>query len=232
MREKNIFLVNILLCLSTFVFTACNLSLTEKILTENNIADDTEGNTDVENGINMETNDDSVDIPESYKVTPRDADAYYENNSKVVSVIDIQDSSAVHTEAETYDNLSDRGFSEYSITSEYSMDGTYYPAIDISDSSSTKHPMYQTYYVTASGDIWTVFEINGVVMANPVSYNLQSDLDVQVIISETDTVTSYDSATNKYYVTIPNELALIVKTVNRIDAETLENLTIEGIDGL
>jgi len=176
--------------------------------------------TDVEDGMTS-----------SYEVTPPDADEYFQNNSTIVAEIDINASNEVRTEAETYNNFTDRGFAENPITTEYAMDGKYYKATEISRSSS-KHPIYQTYYISANGDYWTIIEINGVIMANPLSYNEQSELDVLVIISESSTVTSYDSTTNKFYETIPDKSALIVKTVSRIDAETLDNLTFGGIDAL
>lgn len=172
------------------------------------------------------------DDQSTYEVTPIDADEYFQNNSTIVAAFDINDSSEVRTEAETYSNLTDRGFTEYPITTEYAMDGKYYQPAEISGASSSKHPGYETYYISASGDFWTIVEINGAVMANPLSYNDQSGLDVMVIISESATVTSYDSATNKFYETIPSESALIVKTVSRIDTETLDGLTIGGIDAL
>ena len=53
-----------------------------------------------------------------------------------------------------------------------------------------------------------------------------------VVISESATITSYDSTTNKFYEIIPDSSMLIVKTVSRIDAETLDNLTFGGIDAL
>lgn len=169
------------------------------------------------------------DMPQSYEVAPPDADEYFHNNSQVISEMCVKDSNTVHTEAEAYANFADRGFTDYSITTEYSMDGEYSDAVDISDTSSATHPIYQTYYITESGDIWTIFEINGVVMANPVSYNMESDFGIQVIISESNTVTSYDSTTNKFYETIPKVTELLVQTVSRIDAETLESLTVGEI---
>ena len=48
-----------------------------------------------------------------------------------------------------------------------------------------------------------------------------------VILSETDTITSYDSSTNKFYVNIPKESQTVIKTVSKIDAETIEKLTNE-----
>ena len=174
----------------------------------------------------------SLGFAEQYHVTPPDADEYFNSNSKVISVIDANMSDDVPTEAQTFETLTERGFTEFSITSDYTMDGTYYDAADISETSTSKHPVYETYYVTESGDVWTIIVINSTIMANPVSYNLQSNLGVQVIISETDTVTSYDSTTNQFYETIPHNSELIVKTVKKIDADTLEALTYGVIDGL
>ena len=174
----------------------------------------------------------ALGLTEQYHVTPPDADEYFDKNSTVIAVSDANTSDDVQTEAQTCETLTERGFAEYPITSNYSMDGTYYDATEISIASASKHPVYETYYVTDSGDVWTIIIINGSIMANPVSYNLQSNLGVQVIISETDTVTSYDSATNQFYETIPHDSELIVKTVKRIDDETLETLTYGVIDSL
>lgn len=167
---------------------------------------------------------------EEYKVNAPDAESYYKNNSDIIMEIDVNDSNDVLTESEACTEVTERGFEEYPITTEYSMDGVYSDATNISDNSSNKHPIYQTYYVSNSGDLWTLFVINGSVVANPVSFNIQSELSVQVIISEKDTVTSYDSTTNKFFETIPDESVLLVITVDRIDAETLNSLTIGEID--
>lgn len=169
---------------------------------------------------------------ESYEVSTKDADEYYKNNSRVISEINAQDSDKVSSEKDIKRNLDERGFNNYPITYEYSMDGQYSDSPEISDSSDEQHPMYTTYYVTENGDVWTIIEVNGTIIANPVFYNEQSQLPAQLIISETDSVVSYDSSKNKFYETVPNKLALIVKKVNKINAETLEKLTIEEIDRL
>ena len=92
--------------------------------------------------------------------------------------------------------------------------------------------MYQTYYISSSGDIWILFEINGQIVPNPFSYNEQKESGVQVMLSEEDTITSYDSTTNKFYVNIPNADILTVKKVDKIDAETLDKLTYGELDKL
>ena len=172
------------------------------------------------------------DYKELYEVTPPDADSYYKDNSRIVSEVDVNNSDNVTTEKDTCVLLNARGFSEYPITTDYSMDGEYSNSNVISDSSTTKHPIYQTFFVSKNGYVWNVFVIDGKVYANPVTYNLQSDFNVQVILSESDSVTSYDSTTNKYYETVPNKNTLIVKKVDQINAKTLESLTVERINNL
>lgn len=172
------------------------------------------------------------DLKTPYEVTPPDADEYFNNNTSLKSEIKATESEDVHSESETYDNFSERGFDGNLITTEYNMDGDYSEATKISEYSSTKHPMYQTYYISSSGDIWILFEINGKIVANPFSYNEQKESGVQVMLSEEDTITSYDSTTNKFYVNIPNADILTVKKVDKIDAETLDKLTNGELDKL
>ena len=167
---------------------------------------------------------------DSYTVTPPDAEDYYSNNSQIVSEIDAKGSEKVNTEEEACTILESRNFVDYPITTEYSMDGDYSDTVDISKTSSEKHPIYQTYYRSENGELWTIFLINGAVMANPVSYNLQSGMVVQVIVSESNTVTSYDSTTNRFYETIPSAGALVVITIGKIDSESLDSLTIGEIE--
>ena len=171
------------------------------------------------------------DETESFKVESTEADEFYEQNSHVISEVDVNNSGVVQTEAELCENLAKRGFEDYPVTTEYSMDGEYFDATTISEESSEKHPIYQMYYITSNEEVWTIFIINGSIMANPVSYNMQSE-GVQVMISESETVTSYDSTTNKFYETIPDKSVLFVKKVEEINTETLERLTFVEIDDL
>lgn len=166
---------------------------------------------------------------EQYTVEAPDAESFYEEKSTIISEIDANESDAVLTEKEAYNELTVRDFIEYPIETEYSMNGDYNSSTNISNTSTAKHPIYQTYYFSKNGEMWTIFLINGSIMANPVSFNVQSGLSVQVIVSEKDTVTSYDSTVNKFFETIPDKSALIVITVDKIDAETLDRLTIGEI---
>ena len=186
-----------------------------------------EGNKD------LTTDDDGDDdLNTNYQVPAFDAETYFKENTTLKSSFDVKSSQSVNTEREAYTKFAERGFASGTITYEYTMDGTYSESSEISRSSSSRHPMYQTYYITASGDVWMVIEVNGSFFASPLSYNFADEEKVQVIISETDTITSYDSTTNKFYVNIPDQSQIVIKTVAKVDASTLEKLTAEEIDKL
>ena len=170
------------------------------------------------------------DDEEEFKITPPDAGDYFEENSQIVNVIDVKKSETVPNESMVLEMLAKRGFSQVAVETEYDMDGEYSEAAEISADSDEKHPIYYTYYVNSREELWMIYVINGSVMATPVSYNLQSGKDVQVTFSESEEVTSYDSTTNKFYVTVPDKSELIVKVVEKIDANTLENMTVGEIE--
>lgn len=161
-----------------------------------------------------------------------EADKYYQENGTIISVVDANESESVHTEEEVISLLSERGFTDFPITYEFVMGGEYKGATQISGDADVKRPMYQTYFKSENDEIWAIFVINGVVIANPASYNLESTLPAQLLISESEELTSYNNTTNKFYVTIPKESAVIVKVVDKIDADTLNQLTSEEIDRL
>lgn len=191
------------------------------------------GNTDLVISASVKYDVDTDQVDEPTKPTkpenPSAADEYYWNNSEVVKVIDAKESNDVPNETEVVSTLKERGFVDYPITYEYSIEGKYNDETEVLEGSTTKHPMYQTYYVTQNGDVWTIFVINGAIFANPASFNLESELEAQLLFAENKELTSYDDETNKFYVTIPKESAAIVKVAEKIDAETLDKLTIEEI---
>lgn len=189
-----------------------------------------DGNSD--QGNRNDTDGEEIDLGDNYEVPAFDAEKYFKENTDLKSSFDALSSQDISTEKDAYHNFAERGFTGNPITYEYTMDGTYCGSDEISSYSSTQHPMYQTYYTTASGDVWMILEVNGAFFASPISYNFTDETKVPVTISETDTITSYDSTTNKFYVNVPKESQTVIKTVARIDAETLEKLTGEEIDKL
>ena len=154
---------------------------------------------------------------------------YRDNSEELIEVIDAKQSKDIPSESEVVDMLRERGFSDCMITTQNSLDGDYYEEKEISEKSSEKHPMYLAYYMTERGDLWVIHVINGKLFAYPASILLNSELQTEVIVSETKEITSYDYETNRFYVTIPKESAAIAKTVDRIDASTLGKLTLEEI---
>lgn len=242
-------IVAILLCLSVGTiavlqyFNVINIPVIESIFNSDNDKTDEEKtdedktqsdapDTEGDNESDDVTSDDDADLSQNYEVPEFDAEDYFDKNTELKTSFDVQTSADVSTESEAFDNFSQRGFDGYQVTYDYTIEGEYVGNKVISNYSSARHPMYQTNYMTESGDIWMVFEINGAFFATPLSYNFENETKVPVLISETDTITSYDSTTNKFYVNIPEKSESVIKKVAKIDAETLEKLTGEEIDKL
>lgn len=156
---------------------------------------------------------------------------YAENSEEIVSVENAEETDDVLTEKEAIAFMAERGFSSYPLTYDFNIDGTYADEAEASADSDEKHPMYQTFYVSDSNAIWTVFIIGRSIFANPASYNLESDLDAQVLVSETDTLTSYTEMGNKFYETVPKESAVILKVVDKISSQKLNDLKYEEVIG-
>lgn len=157
------------------------------------------------------------------------ADEYYDSHSNVLEIIEVSDSDNVKTEKEVTDLLVAKGFNELDTYALYTMEGQLTEEI-IENNTNEKYPIYETQYLSKSNEIWTITIVDDVIMAFPVSFNLQSKLGVELIVSENEYVMSYDSKTNKFYKNIPNETTAHIKVVDRIDATTLDSLTIEVLN--
>lgn len=165
------------------------------------------------------------------KNDPVDVEEYYNERSEIIASYSAKTSDNVQSEKQAIEDISGRGFEQYPVSYDYSIDGEYVKEQEASDTEE-EHPIYQTYYTSANGELWTIIVMNGSVIANPVSYNMQSERGVQLVIAESEIITGYDSSNNMFYETIPDESELIVYVVDRIDAETLDSLTVEVISGL
>lgn len=180
--------------------------------------------------------DKKIDITANVKFSIDKADMqsaveeYYSDNSEeIVSVEAAAETSQVYSEKEAIKLLAERGFSDFPLTYDYDMNGTYMDEKEASAESDEKHPMYQTYFVSEDGSIWTVFIVGKSIIANPASYNLESDIDAQVLVSETNTLTSYTEMGNKFYETVPKESAVILKVVDQITSKKLNDLNYEEV---
>ncbi len=160
-----------------------------------------------------------------------DIDPYYSEKSDVISVTKAEESDNVMTGEEVCKTLEERGFTEFEVENYYSISGEMFEEESYVQRDSTdKIPYCQTYYVNSNNELWTIFIIDGAVMAMPVSYNLESELGVQVVFSEKDSVVSYDSESNSFYETIPYESELKVINAGQIDVKLLDKFTAEEID--
>ena len=132
------------------------------------------------------------------------------------------------SEKEAYDFLIKRGFKEPKLEFSYDMDGNliYYnddDENDIEENSSNKHPMYNYYYFTEDEkEMWNIYIVEDQIYAYPVIYNNEK-AKVDTIISETNSLTSYDGNLNHYFVEIPDKNEIKVLKVKRIDKKTLDN---------
>ncbi len=172
------------------------------------------------NAINNTKPKNDVDYP--------DIKAYFEENSEIKSVTKVKKSKNNLSEKDVIKELEDRGFNQYPVTTNYSIDGVFDDEKEVSADSKNKHPVYETYYVTEKGELWVISVIDGTITANPSYYNLEKTDKTPILVSESQEVVSYDVSTNSYYRTIPNKSVLDVRIVDKIDAKTIEEYKMES----
>ena len=166
--------------------------------------------------------EESSEISDNIKNT--DTYKYYEeNSSSIEKVMDAKNEKNSFSEKEAKKFLEERGFKDYPINYEYSLNGEYVDETEVDPSSDKKHPMYITNYQSKDGSMWTVYLISKSIFAYPASYVLEKSLDIEILLSETSTITSYDSETNAFFVTIPNGKTTTSKTVEEITSSALDN---------
>jgi hypothetical protein len=169
--------------------------------------------------------------PEEYVIEMRDADEYFEENGEIKEIVDIKKSGIMLSESKLYKELKRRGFSDCKTTSSYDAKGNIIDEIDVSSKSNDKHPVYEVNYTSSNGVSWVIMIIGDCFVANPLSYNLQASVSVMVCYAEKDTITSYDSVSKQFYMTVPSESVLIVRHIDKITSEALDKLTMEEISG-
>lgn len=155
-----------------------------------------------------------------------DAEKYYRKTAKVVEKFNAAESKNCMTEKQAQKFFAERGFVSYPVSSDHTIDGNYYDAEQIAG-LDIKHPSYQTNYISPKGDIWTIVVMDNSIMASPISRNAESESKVQLVYSETKEIMCYDGPTNTFFKTIPKKTALNVKIVEKIDSQTLDNLSKE-----
>ena len=169
--------------------------------------------------------------PEGEATLPElDVDAYFKKLGEIESV---DSADAQRTESETMRDLAARGFGEQPITVLYASDGSVLDEEkEISKDSGDAHPVYETVYVTEKGAVWRITVTNGELRAEPVTFIQDSGWKTPVALSEHETMFFNDTATTEIYTILPDPDAYVLKTVERIDAEFLEDLTAGEVRGL
>ena len=177
-----------------------------------------------------EAAEDGPKVIPSESIDPPAATEYLQAAGTIADKIPAQSSPSVRTEAQAIQDLADRGFDQYPVTTSYAMDGGLGEEAAASEASDASHPLYQTFYASGDNALWSIQQVNGQVTANPVTYNAEAGWDVAHIVSERETVYTYDGAANQFYEIVPAPAELIVKVVDRIDAGTLDALDAWEVD--
>lgn len=157
---------------------------------------------------------------------------YLQRTCEVLNVINVSDSTDVMTEAEVMSFLNDRGFGDCQVTYDFMADGTCVGDVAVDSNSTKMHPEYSFTYFTPNEDAWIVYVINGDIVAYPISYLLNYSINAPTMLSESTKITSYCADTHQFLEVVPEESEVIIMTVPRIDAETLNNITSEEINKL
>lgn len=170
-----------------------------------------------------EENMNTLDLSSQYEVSEFDADEYFKKNTDLKKTISVRSSDTVLSERDAYDAFEERDFEAGEVYYEYLLDGNVCEKMPISNYSSEEHPTYQLYY-SSRNVVWFVSNINGDFFATLLSGDGTSP---RIIVSESDTVTSYDSTSNKYYINIPDSSSAVIKKVEKLDADALDKLAKE-----
>ena len=177
-------------------------------------------------GTNTTETGDAEDMNQPYKVPYADAQKVLNENGSVTDTTAAQDAKGVLTEAQIWENFDKRGFTQSPIITNYTMEGAYADAAEISKDGSDTHPLYRTHYTAKDGTLWSIMYINGTVMATPLTYQDDEELtNPPLILSESENLISYDNVTNSFYTTKPNEAQMQLKKVDTINAKMLEEYT-------
>lgn len=167
-----------------------------------------------------------------YNNKPINAAQYYEEYAQIISIESLENAADIQSGKEVEEELRSRGFDQYGIVAPYDELGGLNNGDEDTPMVDRHAPIFLTYYLTESEDLWTVSIINGHISAYPVSFNLRDEAGIEVLLTETETVMSYDGLTRTFFETIPDPSELIIKKIKTIDADHLEELSWEAINEL
>ena len=147
------------------------------------------------------------------------AEEYMSGLGTVTGSIPAPSAGIALTEAVAIRAFAARGFTQAPVAFYYGMDGQYLTEREAQETSSERHPYYQSIYVTESGAAWLIYTDGDAFLASSLSERTQQ------LVSERDTVRYYDGAANAYYEITPGTGAVEFRQVERIDAQALAALS-------
>ena len=157
--------------------------------------------------------------------TTETTDGYYGydvivENSVVISADN------VYSANKAYEELTNRGFDNLELVALYDMDANLIEKV-VDATDTTCYPVYIASYFTEEGDCWQIYIYGKTIMANPLNYNIESDKEVLVLVTESASVVSYDSSNNTLNTIAPsvNEMEIVV--VKAITKDVLDTVDLE-----
>jgi hypothetical protein len=149
----------------------------------------------------------------------------------VVSSENVEESKNNKSTADVQAELKDRGFESLLISATYNINGDFDFEYSQNNDIEALHPTYDMVYNNPdNGDQWFIYCYGGQFFAFPITYNQNSGKDVYIVVSEKNSIMSYDCETNTYNEIIPKETDLIIRKVDRIDKKTLDSMTLEVLN--
>ena len=164
---------------------------------------------------------------ESIEQDTTNAEEFYKNNSEKIVSVDAIEETNVLSEKEVYLLMVERGFTQCLPITSYDLNGNYIGETEINKDSDITHPIYQTLYVSPKGNVWNVYILGKIVIANPAFYNISENATINTLIAETNTITSYDNNANLFYNTIPKETVVNLIKIEIINSAALDKITFE-----
>lgn len=165
----------------------------------------------------------------------------------VYEEIPVTKATGIQSEGAVISDLRGRGLATRTdtgtgVSAMYDMDGTYrrtWTETPVADNGKERHPTYATAYMSeATGILWSISSQNGKVLATPVLRAGEDDatdlgLPVEIVVSEDDTLMSYDSHGDRFWRLLPRDGGeSLVAKVDRVDAATLDKIGIDELRGL
>jgi hypothetical protein len=136
---------------------------------------------------------------------------------------DASTSTDIPTVTEVRKELALRGLDGARLTVDYDINGEYFSPITLTNNSDDRYPSYIIQYSSEDNHPWYIYINNGNYFATPLAERVNENKEI--IITETDYLTSYDGGPNTFTNAVPPAGEVLLKKVKVIDKATLDGLT-------